>query len=149
MELVLGTLPIGATNIVSRLLRVSLFLSGKPQGKICLGRVLFVEGSGICKLCKSKTICAAYFRRGETCCKKALAPLAPFRKIFKLLARPKRLQGALSGSPMRGHCRLVEAIEATWFPNRKYGGAYGRVLDPSQSRAMYGIRLGPDGLRSL
>eukprot|EP00983_Pelagomonas_calceolata_P020912 657156-Pelagomonas_calceolata.AAC.1 len=35
-------------------LEVSLCLSGKRRGKMHLGRVLFVECSGICRFCKAR-----------------------------------------------------------------------------------------------
>eukprot|EP00983_Pelagomonas_calceolata_P008869 288102-Pelagomonas_calceolata.AAC.1 len=41
---------------------MSLCLSGKLRGKMCLGRVLY-----------SKTICAAYVHGGKACPKRALA----------------------------------------------------------------------------
>eukprot|EP00983_Pelagomonas_calceolata_P058830 1145648-Pelagomonas_calceolata.AAC.1 len=49
-EFVLGTLFIGTIKVASGRLGVSLCLSGKWQGKMCLGRVLFVECSGICSV---------------------------------------------------------------------------------------------------
>eukprot|EP00983_Pelagomonas_calceolata_P035851 1122020-Pelagomonas_calceolata.AAC.1 len=42
---------------------------------------------------------------------------------------------------VRAH-KTAQAIKATWVPNRMYGG----ILDPSKSRIMYGISVGPDGL---
>eukprot|EP00983_Pelagomonas_calceolata_P014581 463491-Pelagomonas_calceolata.AAC.1 len=44
----------------------------------------------------------------------------------------------------RAH-KTTQAIKATWVPNRRYG----EILDPSKSRAMYGISVGPGGLCGL
>eukprot|EP00983_Pelagomonas_calceolata_P019280 606407-Pelagomonas_calceolata.AAC.2 len=40
-------------GLASGRLEMSLSLSGKRRGKICLGRVLFVECSGICRSYKA------------------------------------------------------------------------------------------------
>eukprot|EP00983_Pelagomonas_calceolata_P046778 1140333-Pelagomonas_calceolata.AAC.2 len=63
-ELVLDTLLIKTTNIASGQLKVSLCLSGKWRGKTYLGRVLFVECSGI-----RRTICATNVHGGKACSK--------------------------------------------------------------------------------
>eukprot|EP00983_Pelagomonas_calceolata_P094448 1157891-Pelagomonas_calceolata.AAC.16 len=43
-----------SNKIASGRPEVSLCLSGKRRGNMCLGRVLFVECSGICRFCKAR-----------------------------------------------------------------------------------------------
>eukprot|EP00967_Tisochrysis_lutea_P042716 scaffold51422_cov16-Tisochrysis_lutea.AAC.1 len=72
--LALGTLFIRTTNIASGRLGVSLCLSGKPRGKICLGESSLLSVQ--LQVLQSKTICAAYIHGGteplnpRTGCKK-------------------------------------------------------------------------------